>query len=415
MKLCFPQYFESQSRFLSYTVVASALRKAGHEVVPDMDGCDAVLFSMCDVVEYRDLMKMRKRSEGYPLIVGGAFAFNFWSAKLYSDAVWVGEVYDMADCKTLDDLMNSPYCYTGGDKIPKSSTRIEWEQVPIAQIKPTTCYYWGGVGCKNHCRFCYTSWTHKHQTNTPERIKKAIREAKKRRMYIMVSSNEYENDPDAKTFDMLLKDYLKVPVQGKAIRCGVEFATDETRKKNGGAGKSLTRNDIYHALQKAAAEKCSLKLFHITGYDDIQDWENYINDMCLMLDNIKYEKLLTLGFNNLQYQNYTPLYAERKNINPDNYASIETTRQWYDRLRMHTKSVLVQAPSKFQHVCCRMGLELSTNKDQADFWASMLVNPAKKMTVDSAYKALFDTGIMDTPALKFNPNTEEITICESWT
>lgn len=114
MKLCFPQYFESKSRFLSYTVVQSALVKAGHEVVYDMDGADAVLFSMCDAVEYRDLMKMRKRSAGKVLIVGGAFAFNFWSTKLYCDAVWVGEVYEMAACKTLDELLESPHCYTGG-------------------------------------------------------------------------------------------------------------------------------------------------------------------------------------------------------------------------------------------------------------------------------------------------------------
>lgn len=414
MRLCFPQYFESESRFLSYTVVASALRKAGHEIVEDIKGSDAVLFSMCDVVEYRDLMKMRKRSEGYPLIVGGAFTFNFWATKLYCDAVWVGEVYDMAECKTLEELYESPFCYTG-EEMPKASTRIDWAQVPIAQIKPTTCYYWGGVGCKNKCRFCYTSWTHKHQTNAPERIKAAIKEAKKRHLFIMVSSNEYENDPDARTFDMLLKDYIKVPVKGKTVRCGVEFATDETRKKNGGAGKSLTKNDIYHALQKAAVERCSLKLFHIAGYDKKEDWETYINDLCAMLDNIKDEKMLTLGFNNLQYQNYTPLYSERKNINPDNYISIEDTKRWYDTLRMHTKSVLVQAPSRFQHVCCRMGLELSTNKDQSEFWASMLVNPTKKMTVNSAYKALFDSGVLDTPALKFNPNNGEIKICEAWT
>lgn len=52
MKLCFPQYFESKSRFLSYTVVQSAFVKAGHEIVPEMDDAEAVLFSMCDVVEY---------------------------------------------------------------------------------------------------------------------------------------------------------------------------------------------------------------------------------------------------------------------------------------------------------------------------------------------------------------------------
>lgn len=415
MKLCFPQYFESKSRFLSYTVVADALRKAGHEIVPDIPGSDAVLFSMCDVVEYRDLMRMRERSKGYPLIVGGAFAHNFWSAKLFSNAVWVGEVYDMADCKTLEDLMESPHCYTGGKKMPIASTRIDWEKVPIAQIKKTTCYYWGGVGCKNKCRFCFTSWTHKHQANSPARISAAIREAKKRKMYIMVSSNEYENDQESRTFDMLLLDYLKTPVKGKVIRCGIEFATDETRRMNGGAGKRITQNDIYHALQKATAEGVSFKFFHIAGYDARDDWERYIADLAIMLERTGYSKLITLGFNNLQYQNYTPLYAERKGIDPAKYITIADTRRWYDVLRTHTKSVLVQAPSPFQHVACRMGLELSTHREQAEFWAKMLVNPVKKMTVDQAYKALFETGVLDTPALKMNLNTGEIAVHDAWT
>ena len=46
MRLCFPQYFESKSRFLTYTIVGKALTDAGHELSPTPDGCDAVLFSM---------------------------------------------------------------------------------------------------------------------------------------------------------------------------------------------------------------------------------------------------------------------------------------------------------------------------------------------------------------------------------
>ena len=37
MKLCFPQFYESKSRFLSYTVVAKALMRAGHEVVGSVE------------------------------------------------------------------------------------------------------------------------------------------------------------------------------------------------------------------------------------------------------------------------------------------------------------------------------------------------------------------------------------------
>lgn len=412
MRYAFPQFFESKVRFLSYTVVHHALVDAGHEVVGEIDSSvDAVLFSMCDVTEYPKLRRLYSRANGVPVIVGGAFTFNFFSAKLYSDGVWVGEVYEMAECQTIDELMTSPHCYTGGDVLPTAAQRIDWAKVPIAQIDPTKCYYWGGAGCKNRCRFCYTSWTHRHSTNSRSRIAAAQKIAKQKKLHIMVSSNEYENDPGARTFDMMLVDYLKAPVSASSVRMGVEFATEDVRRRN---GKAMTDNEIFHAIQKAQKEKVSLKLFHITGYEPLADWERYIDNLGVMAERAGYTKLLWLGFNNLQYQNFTPLYAERRSIDPDKYIDIAKTREWYDRLRLHMPSVLVGAPSTFQHVCCRMGVELSMDREQVDFWLRMMSDPNKKMTKDSAYKALFDSRVLDTPPLILNPNTGEIRVNEAW-
>ena len=350
---------------------------------------------------------MRRDNPGKTLIVGGAFAFNFWACKLYCDGVWVGEVYDMAVCRSMDELLSSPHCYTGGDVLPMASQRIDWPRVPVAQTAPGKCSYWGGNGCKNKCRFCFTSWTRPHQTNSPDRIRRAQQMCRKRKMHIMVVSNEYENDPGSRTFDMLLRDYVNVPVKANVLRCGVEFATEETRRRN---SKPISRDDLFHALQKAEREGVSLKLFHIAGYDRREDWERYIDDLCLMLDSVGYGRLLNLGFTNLQYQNYTPLYRERRSIDPSRYIDHHVTREWYDRLRQHTKSVLVGAPSPFQHVCCRMGIELSRTHEQSEYWQSMMANPTKKLTVDQAYSALFDTGVLDTPMLMVSHKTGEIRV-----
>ena len=252
MILCFPQYFESKSRFLSYTVVAKALMQAGHEVVPTDDRCDAVLFSICDATEFRRLVRCRRGHPGKTLIVGGAFAFNFWACSLYADGVWVGEVFDMADCRTVDELLASPHCYTGGDNLPTASQRIDWARVPVAQISRKSCYYWGGNGCKNKCRFCFTSWTRPHDVNSPMRIRRAQQMCRKRGVHLMVSSNEYENDPGSSTFDMLLRDYIETPVKANVVRLGVEFAEEDTR---GRIGKPMSDNDIFHAIQKAEREK----------------------------------------------------------------------------------------------------------------------------------------------------------------
>jgi len=117
-------------------------------------------------------------------------------------------------------------------------------------------------------------------------------------------------------------------------------------------------------------------------------------------------------FNNLQYQNYTPLYKERKNINPDNYISHHDTKRWYDLLRQKSSHILIGAPSPFQHVACRMGLELSTTKEQAEFWFSML-SRKDKTTKLQAYDALFETGVLDTEMRKLNINTGKITVIKS--
>lgn len=411
MKYCFPQYFEAKSRFLSYTVVAKILTQAGHDVTDDADDCDAVLFSMCDAMEYRSLMRMRKRFPGKPLIVGGSYAFNFWSAKLYCDGVWVGEAFDMADCRTIEEVLSSEHCYTGGDSLPVSSQRIEWERVPIAQIDKGRAYYWAGVGCKNHCRFCLTSWTHKHQVNTPERIARARQACKRRKIHLMITSNEYDNDPGATTFDMLLQDYVKVPVKANVVRCGIEFATDESRRR---MGKPVTFEDMFRAMQKAERERVRMKWFHIAGYDEKADWYAYIDKLCEMFDRTRYSLLLTVEFNNLQYQNYTPLYAERKRIDPDRYATRDDTKAWTDSLRKCAKSVMVGQPSSFQRAAARMGVELSTDREQAEFWADVMVAPHKKLTVSQAYDALFDTGVLDTPPLLLHPQDGRITINDKW-
>jgi methylmalonyl-CoA mutase cobalamin-binding subunit len=85
MRLAFPQYFEAQSRHLTYHVVKIALERAGHVVTPAIEAdTDAVLFSICDVVEYPKLVKAKKAADAahVPLIAGGAYAFNYWSAGL---------------------------------------------------------------------------------------------------------------------------------------------------------------------------------------------------------------------------------------------------------------------------------------------------------------------------------------------
>jgi hypothetical protein len=405
VKYSFPQLSMAKSRFLTYNVVKSALVSAGNTVDPKLsDDCDAVLFSACDVMDILELRKLRKLTRK-PIIIGGHYAMNYWSAALYADYVWLGEIFGFANIKSFDELRGSPNVYVFSGKEPTSaSTRINWSDIPITQIKSTSAYYWGGSGCKNHCRFCFTSWTHSHQENSRERILKAREICDKRKIHLMVVSNEYDYNAYLKTKDMLLVDYIKRPVIGTMIRCGVEFATEGVRRK---MGKAISKDDICAAIQKMTQDNIGLKLFHITGYEPLSDWESYINDLASMLHRYSNNRLLQLEFNNLQYQNYTPLYRERKNINPENYIDYHVTKRWYDILRSNSAHVLIGAPSPFKHAAARTGLEQSSNIDQSEFWVDVLLY-RDKFTTDQIYKALFTTGIMSNPERRFNPLTGSI-------
>jgi len=355
-----------------------------------------------------DLRRIRSAYHG-PIILGGHYAMNYWSASLYADYVWIGEVWDFAEINSLSDVYESEHVYHPRKAtMPTRSSRVVWSEIPITQIKKTSAYYWGGIGCKNHCHFCFTSWTHEHQVNDPTKIAAARRVADVNGVHLMIVSNEYDYDAPAKTKDMTLSDYVKTAVTGNIVRCGIEFANDETRRR---MGKPITRDQIYAAIQKMSLDNISLKLFHIAGYEPISDWNQYISDIGAMLEKHPNKRLLQLSFTNLQYQNYTPLYRQRRNINPDNYIDFTITRRWYDELRRCSSHVLIGAPSPFIHVAARMGVELAENREQAEFWFRVM-RQREKYNAKQVYDFLFSTGVFDTQERRFNPNTGVISMVD---
>ena len=179
MRYAFPQ-LNTKTRFQSYNIVRRVLERFGHTVTADIDSdTDVVLFSACDVTDMVQLRALRRKTDK-PIVCGGSYAFNYWSAKAYSDIVWIGEIFEFAECKTLDEVAGHRSAYTGDDsKRLFASQRIDWELIPITQFSPKKIYYLGAVGCSNKCRFCFTSWTHRHQVNDIRRINAAIAEGQR--------------------------------------------------------------------------------------------------------------------------------------------------------------------------------------------------------------------------------------------
>lgn len=111
------------------------------------------------------------------------------------------------------------------------------------------------------------------------------------------------------------------------------------------------------------------------------------------------------GFNNLQYQNYTPLYKLRRTIDPGKYTDKNQCRAWYDKLRNSTPHILIMPPSPFSHVAGRMIVELATNIDQIQTGIPML---RKNIDTDLAYKKLMDSRVLDTPYFRIEKKSGQI-------
>lgn len=404
MNLYFPQYINAKSRFMTWTLVHKVLGRK-HVMVDTQDDADLVIFSLCDVLEMWDLYR-QKPAFKKPVLAGGAYAFNYWSLGLLAEFVWIGEVFDLSDCSTIDEIANSPHCYYAGKtETLYASQRIEWAQVPICQIDPKRSYYWGGVGCKNYCKFCFTKWTHEHQTNSQQRISAAVAEAKRRKLHLMTVSNQYDENNDNPTRDMLIVDYLKRPIKANMLRLGIEFPNEETRAY---MGKPITDDQIFAAIQKSNVDGLSMKWFHITGWNDISDWEKYIEMIARMFERCQNRRMIQFEFNNLEYQNYTPLYDHRRLINPDNYVDYHVIKEWRNVVRSYTPRLLFGNPSPFQHAATRMGVYMSRQRDQLEFWLKMMAKKSK-LPKSVYYKSLMDTGVMDTPKRVMNFKTGEIT------
>lgn len=153
-------------------------------------------------------------------------------------------------------------------------------------------------------------------------------EIKKRGSSLMLISNEYDEDVEVKVKDMMLKQFLKIklpPKNPKLIRLGIEFATEELRKKY---GKPFSNDDFYAALDKAYMEGKELNLFFITGLEPL----DRITELLTSYQRYGTKPKIFVKLTNITYQQFTPIHKERFNIDIRNYA--------YPQYAQHLKDTL---------------------------------------------------------------------------
>ena len=291
-----------------------------------------ILVSICTLDSIPYLRTVRAKYPNNTIITGGQFAFNFPVLLIYSDICIVGEGFEALKCQSLKEI-KALKCATWKGKldIVIPSDFIDWKLVPACQTKMGIYYYWKGVGCRNKCGFCFTSWVKNRQVNDDRRVKAAAAEVKKKGSGLILISNEYDEDVEVKVKDMMLKQYLNVKLPAgnpKLIRLGIEFATESIRKKY---GKPFTNEQFYQALDKAGQEMKDLNLFFITGLEPLF----CITELLTGYKRYGTKPKIFVKLTNLTYQQYIPIHKERFNIRIENYVYPDYKSELKDILDSH--------------------------------------------------------------------------------
>jgi len=310
-------YFIDNKNSNTYTtdVLKHISKLYGHEIVPAIEA-DCILISLNDIMSIYDLEKARIQYRGKTIIAGGHAACHFKLLKIFADVVWVGHCFEFFKCNSLAEIKSHKSSYIKDGKIVEASQYIDWNIVPMIQQSKNSVYFWAGVGCKNKCSFCLTSWTNRHQLNTDSNIKKACILANKHKYNINIVSNEYAEDIGIKikshVKDMMIKDVDKLKAKDvNMIRCGIEFAAPENRKKY---GKYFTDEQFIKLVNKCHELKIELNAFCLIGIDTQQQWEEFFNSLPI-INSIS--PRIIFKFTTLEILQHTPLYKKRFELFPE--------------------------------------------------------------------------------------------------
>jgi hypothetical protein len=362
-------YFYEESKGLqTYTVgVLKYLASINnHIIVDNVKDCDIILISLNDIFSIYALEKLRIENLNKTIVAGGHAAVHFKLLSIFANYVWIGHGFDFFKLNSLDEIKQSKhvYCKDKDREVIESNQNIEWNNVPIIKQSNKSVYYWSGVGCKNKCHFCLTSWTNKHNNNKNINIIKACNIANNKKYNINLVSNEYSDNYNIKVKshvkDMMISDVDKLKVKDvNMIRCGVEFAEESNRKKY---GKYFTNEQFNNFIYKAHELKIELNAFCITGIDSIEQWKEFFLQLPII---DKLTPRVIFKFTTLEILQHTPLYNKRFELFPfifNNYISkndIDIIHR--NILGMNSMKYRTIPPAHINYMMYRVMLSLCTN------------------------------------------------------
>jgi len=302
-------------------------KKYGHELIEE-DHAELIGLSMSHISQFGELKKLREKYPEKKIIVGGHAANAARALLRYADFINLGHGFEFFEQnQKIDDLYGKSYIMTKGKKDYNFSQYIDWSKIPVVQIGENSFSYLWSVGCKKKCKFCLTSWLNKYQKN-PEGslVLKRIRNKIGKSKQLYVISNDFsESYAGRNVADVLVSDFLRNPLKFKnvkLIRCGVEFAKEENRRKY---AKPISNEEIRKLIRLTKKMGKRMNIFMIAGLETEQDYLDFGKDV-LEPD---YDTNPKIGFifNYLSPQKLTPL----ENFNLENIieVNLEKIKYWW--------------------------------------------------------------------------------------
>lgn len=385
---------KNQSNVLyTYSLLKRLIKLNNHILTEDIKDCDFVLVSLCDIIELEKLRKIKKSVGDKKIIAGGSVCILFKLISVYADYVNVGQGFEFFKCRTENEIkkLKSIY-YNGCEKIIEPSTLIEWDKLHICQISKNNFSYLMSVGCKNKCKFCFTTWTNKLQKNNKSEIivNNIVKKINGKNSIMFISNETDEYNIKNKIRDIMLINYIKKSFNKENkpmwFRIGFEFCREENRKKY---GKFFTDLQFQTVLQKSKIENININFFCLGGMETKQEWYDFFDKNINIIDGDFRPKIL-FKFTNLDYFMFTPLHKERFNINKNNLLDEDFRNYIYNNFLIRNHRFRTQTIKYPAHCLWRTGLSYCVNEKEVNLYFENKDNK----NVKEMYNLLYESNVI---------------------
>lgn len=284
------------------------------EISNDPNNCDVVFVSVCDITDI-GILKKAKDSFSKPIVAGG-FISPFRVLTAFADYVCVGDAYDflrkLSTARHIEEVGEYEEVSTA-TKVGVMNRFIDRENTPCFQFRKQSYYYYIEKYCPQGCKFCLYGSLHRASSGAKhdmlvERALQLIPATA--RLFLMVGQPEtnrirYDLTKRLGILDVRIRKFINEQQWrfiGSRIRTGVEFLSEDVRRKFGKPISSAELRQFFHICREKGK---TVVAYMIAGLESQDAAAQFIEDV-VVFDNRGYPRIL-FNFTYIDFQPFTAL------------------------------------------------------------------------------------------------------------